>query len=104
MHAVDPSTGSPGRRPPLPFVPPPSSRAGRRVGYVAAADLAHVGPALGDPAPMGADERELLKSADSELMRHVAAGDAGGFLDDLRAERDRRRICGLPPIYLMLRT
>jgi hypothetical protein len=33
----------------------------------------------------------------------VYAGDAPAFFDLLREEGDRRHVCGLPPIYLMLR-
>lgn len=75
----------------------------RRVLVVAAADLAHVGPAFGDPYGLDFVARAQLRSADDRLLAAVCAGDAGTFFDTLRAERDRRRVCGLPPIYLMLR-
>jgi MEMO1 family protein len=81
-----------------------SNLAGRRAVYVAAADLAHVGPVFGDPFPVGQTELEKLEDADTRLMQQVATGDASGFLGAIRADGDRRRICGLPPIYLMLRT
>lgn len=75
----------------------------RRTVFVAAGDLAHVGPAFGDPAPHGPIERHQLHAADAELIEAIRAGDPGGFFARLRAERDRRKVCGLPPIYLMLR-
>src|SRR5207248_2573323 len=80
-----------------------AATAGRRTLVVAAADLAHVGPAFGDAEGFDATARAALARADAELLRAVCAGDAEGFLGQLRAERDRRKICGLPPIYLMLR-
>ncbi|HEX2986613.1 MAG TPA: AmmeMemoRadiSam system protein B [Chloroflexota bacterium] len=76
---------------------------GRRTIAVAAADLAHVGPAFGDPVPLGPLEKATLASDDSQMMERVLTGDAGAFLQRLQEEGDRRRICGLPPIYMMLR-
>ena len=36
-------------------------------------------------------------------MSAIASGDADGMYALVEAERDRRRICGLTPIYLALR-
>jgi AmmeMemoRadiSam system protein B len=77
--------------------------AGRRVLVVAAADLAHVGPAFGDSRPLKGADKKRLAAADERLLESVRIGDAAGFFDQLRAERDQRKVCGLPPIYLMLR-
>lgn len=76
---------------------------GRRVLIVAAADLAHVGPAFGDEHPYWAEAKAILRAKDEELLRAICDGGAGEFFRLLRDERDCRRICGLPPIYLMLR-
>lgn len=70
---------------------------------VAAADLAHMGPAFGDPFGLDPIGRAQLRGADARLMSSVASGDAQGFLEQLKAERDRRHVCGLPPIYLALK-
>ena len=75
----------------------------RRVLVVAAADLAHVGPAFGDPYGLDFVARAQLRNADERLLSAVHAGDATAFFDTLKAEGDRRRVCGMPPIYLMLR-
>ena len=75
----------------------------RKTLVVAAGDLAHVGPAFGDPTPWGRNERAYLKRADESSLDAICAGDSERFLEDIRAERDRRRICGLTPIYLALR-
>lgn len=77
--------------------------AGRRVLAVAAADLAHVGPAFGDARPYTEDDKQTLRAKDAELLDAICSGSAGDFFALLRAERDCRRICGLPPIYLLLR-
>ena len=75
----------------------------RRTLVVAAADLAHVGPAFGDPFGVDFVGRAQLQSADERLLSTVYAGDASAFFNLLREEGDRRHVCGLPPIYLMLR-
>jgi len=75
----------------------------RRVVAVAAADLAHVGPAFGDPLPIGEADRRSIADKDARLLEAVCQGSSPEFFGQLREERDRRRICGLPPIYLMLR-
>lgn len=69
---------------------------------VAAADLAHVGPAFGDPAPIGTAEKGTLSAFDSEMLATVARGGGEEFLDLLVREEDRYRVCGLPPIYLAM--
>ena len=76
----------------------------RRTLVVAAGDLAHVGPAFGDPRPWGGNERAALKRADELSLEAICKGDAERFLDGMRLERDQRRVCGLTPIYLALRT
>lgn len=75
----------------------------RRVLVVAAADLAHVGPAFGDPYGVDFVARAQLRNADERLLKTVLAGDAAAFFGQLQRERDRRHVCGLPPIYLALR-
>ncbi|HID63374.1 MAG TPA: AmmeMemoRadiSam system protein B [Anaerolineae bacterium] len=70
---------------------------------VAAADLAHVGPAFGDSYPIDFVGRARLTAADQQLMATLCTGDAEAFFQGVKEEQDRRRICGLPPIYLTLR-
>ncbi|MDY6997743.1 MAG: AmmeMemoRadiSam system protein B [Actinomycetota bacterium] len=75
---------------------------GRRVLFVAAADLSHVGPAFGgQPLDMGG--RAQLQAADGELVERMCAGDAEGFFAAVKRDGDRRNVCGLSPIYLTLR-
>ncbi|RME81659.1 MAG: AmmeMemoRadiSam system protein B [Caldilineae bacterium] len=77
--------------------------AGRQVIVIAAGDLAHVGPAFGDPHPLDWADRARIQASDNQLIDTMCRGDAEGFYELIRAEGDRRRICGLPPIYLALR-
>ena len=75
----------------------------RRTLVIAAGDLAHVGPAFGDPNPLDDVAKASIRSEDDQSISAICAGDAKRFLEISRSESDRRKICGLPPIYLMLR-
>lgn len=75
----------------------------REVCFIASADLAHMGHQFGDP--QGVDEYRLriLSREDQEMLGYVEKIDGEGFFSSILGERDRRRICGLPPIYTMLK-
>ncbi|HEU4391733.1 MAG TPA: AmmeMemoRadiSam system protein B, partial [Blastocatellia bacterium] len=75
---------------------------GRRVLYVAAADLAHVGPAFGGD-PVDSAGRDRLKESDDELIERICAGDPGGFMNAIKRVQDCNNVCGVSPIYMMLR-
>lgn len=75
---------------------------GRRVLYVAAADLAHIGPAFGGE-PVDLPGRASLKEADDELIEHICAGNPHGFLAAIKRVQDCNNVCGVSPIYMMLR-
>ncbi|MCL6640752.1 MAG: AmmeMemoRadiSam system protein B [Candidatus Rokubacteria bacterium] len=75
----------------------------RRVALVAGADLAHVGPRFGDPEPVSEAGRAAIEHEDRAMLEPVAAGDAAAFFASVAADGDRRRICGLSPIYALLR-
>jgi hypothetical protein len=75
--------------------------AGRRTLVIAAADLAHMGPAFDGP-PLDVSRRAQLRRADDALLKDICRGDVDDFYGQIEAERDRRNICGLPPIYLAL--
>ncbi len=77
--------------------------AGRSALVIAAGDLAHVGPAFGDPAPVDFVGRARLLAADDALIETICAGDAQAFYRQIETEQDRRNVCGLAPIYLTLR-
>ncbi len=76
---------------------------GGRTVVLASADLAHVGPRFGDPRPMTPGQLREVADADREMLGAVEAGDAEAFFRAVARDGDRRRICGLPPIYAALR-
>ena len=67
-------------------------------------DLAHIGPRYGDSFRPQAETVREHNEADHRLLEIVSNGDAETFATTLIREGNRRRICGLPPLYTMLRT
>jgi len=76
----------------------------RRVFYIASADLAHMGLQFGDPEGIGEYDLEILAGEDQAMLAHVERLDGEGFFSSISKERDRRRVCGLPAIYTLLKT
>ena len=75
----------------------------RRYCIVAGSDLAHVGPRFGDGWRAGRTQLARVQSEDRALLAPVSAGDAEGFFREALRQGDRNRICGLSPIYSLLR-
>lgn len=75
-----------------------------RVVVIAAADLAHVGPAFGDSFPIDYVRYLRLEAADDQLMQTVLQGDAEAFFQAIAREENRRNVCGVAPIYLALQS
>ncbi len=75
----------------------------RRVCLVAGVDLAHVGPRFGDPEANTAASLARVEGDDRAMLESVVAVDPRGFYAGIAADRDARRICGLSPIYTLLR-
>ena len=70
---------------------------------IASADLAHVGLRFGDSAaPSNAALKEIERK-DKEMLTQVERLDADAFYASIAREKDARKICGLPPIYALLR-
>ena len=77
--------------------------AGGRTLVIAGADLAHLGPDFGDEEPVDAEVLAQLEEEDRESLRLAAAGEAEAFYRQVAAGDNPRRVCGLAPIYLLLR-
>lgn len=69
---------------------------------VAAADLAHIGTQFGDRGPLDEPTMEHSRQKDEELLETIANADGTGFFSAVKSEGDKRRICGLAPIYFTL--
>jgi AmmeMemoRadiSam system protein B len=70
---------------------------------LASVDLAHIGPRYGDSFQPHAGTVRETALADQRLLEAVSAGDPDAFARILIRERNSRRVCGLPPLYTMLR-
>lgn len=69
---------------------------------VAGIDLAHVGRRFGDPAALSEGFMERLQKRDQATLSLLAKGDREGFLAQIIAEQDERRICGFSACYGLL--
>jgi MEMO1 family protein len=75
----------------------------RTICLVAGVDLAHVGPRFGDPDANTEASLAEVEAADRSMLESVVEGDPTAFYASVAHDGDRRRICGLSPIYTFLR-
>jgi len=80
------------------------SSLGREVCYIASADLSHMGLQFGDHEGISEYGLRVLSQEDQEMLEYAGEMDGEGFFSSIAREKDRRRICGLPAIYTMLKT
>lgn len=74
--------------------------------WVLGVDMAHIGRRYGDQLDARAGEgvMEEVEQRDRERLDRVTAGDAAGFFDLIKTNRDDLRWCGYSPIYTFLET
>jgi AmmeMemoRadiSam system protein B len=77
---------------------------GEPVCYIAGGDLAHVGAKFGDREPLSRAFLQQVAREDQGLLAAATRMDAEGFFKRIAEQQDRRRICGFPPTYLLLKT
>lgn len=80
--------------------------------YIISGDLAHLGPKFGDPRPVCQAMLTHSRWQDLALLRELVSDgkegnrieppDASAYFRRIADEGDSRRICGLPPTYLVL--
>lgn len=76
---------------------------GQSVCYVAAADLAHIGTRFGDPEPATESLMQWVAQEDALSLQAAAAVNAEGWFASNAKDGDRRRVCGLSPVYTFLK-
>jgi len=76
----------------------------RRVCFIAGVDLSHMGPQFGDRESVDGFVRSEMREEDLKVLEKVASLDAEGFFRLIEKDGNRRRICGFPAIYALLRT
>jgi AmmeMemoRadiSam system protein B len=69
---------------------------------IASADLAHVGPQFGHREAVTPGVLAETRAKDLEMLGYVQELKAEEFYQFILREKDRRNICGLPPIYALL--
>ena len=79
------------------------SESNRKVIYIASADFAHIGRKFGDSFDAEI-ALEILKDEDIELIDSLVNVNEDNFFQKITNSNDKRRICGLSPIYTMLKT
>jgi AmmeMemoRadiSam system protein B len=79
-------------------------RSHKRTCIIASADLSHIGPQFGDPTPVLSYHLSKIRNDDMQMLRFIESMDRNGFYRFIMKEKDRRNICGLPPIYALLST
>lgn len=76
----------------------------RNAVVIAGADLAHVGPRFGDARPLDEGARSRLGVIDRDSLARAERLDAEAFWQHVSTDLDTRRVCGLAPMYALLRT
>ncbi len=79
------------------------SSLGREVCYIASADLAHMGLQFGDREGIHEYDLRVISQEDRVMLGYAERMDGEGFFSSISREKDRRKICGLPSIYSMLK-
>jgi len=77
-------------------------KSGKQFLLVSGADLAHIGAQFGDRYPLDFVTLASSKAKDEALLEYIRKVDARGFFESIKDEGDRRRICGLVPIFFQL--
>ncbi len=74
-----------------------------RVMILASVDLSHVGPQFGDNFRVTKAVQDEIRDHDLDLLGLVTEGKAADFYLKVAREKDRTHVCGLAPLYTMLR-
>jgi len=76
---------------------------GYKPAFVAGIDFAHVGLGFGDPIAPTLRQMKSLEEDELKSIAYVEKMDADGFFSDVIKDQDKRRVCGLSPLYTMMK-
>lgn len=76
---------------------------GRTVTIVASADLSHVGAQFGDRFAVSEGVKADVRQYDRDMLALVEQGNYGDLFTYVARARDRTHVCGLAPLYTLLR-
>jgi len=82
-----------------------AEREGQRLFWVLGVDLAHMGRRYGDPFTARAAQGEMrtVEETDRRRLAHILEGDAAGFWEAVREDRDPLKWCGASAFYTFLK-
>ena len=75
---------------------------GRKACFVAGVDLSHMGQKFGDRVALSEGYIAQTRDWDREMLALIESCDREGFLAHWKANGDRQKVCGVPPIYVLL--
>ncbi len=75
---------------------------GEGVCFITGGDLAHLGPRYGDRDTYAPIREGEVRQDDGNMIEPLLNGDAEGFFQSVATIDDRRKVCGLSPLYTML--
>ena len=75
---------------------------GSKAVVIAGADLAHMGNKFGDAEAVNDSILQWIKTRDYLSIKHSENLDQEAFYRSVEEEKDKRKICGLSPIYALL--
>lgn len=75
---------------------------GKKAVFISSVDFAHIGKKFGDDFP-ASEQLEYLKSEDMKLINYLKSVNSEEFFKKNAEDKDKWRICGLSPIYSMLK-
>lgn len=75
---------------------------GSEVCLIAGVDLSHLGQRFGQNITMTPSFLKQAEAEDLRMIERIIDKDADGFFNHIRAERDRRNVCGVPAIQTLL--
>lgn len=78
-----------------------AAASGKRICWVAGADLAHLGPFFGDAQPVDTALLARLERDERGRLARLEAGDPASFHAELHTSGNPDRICGVSPITLV---
>ncbi len=77
-------------------------RRGESFLLLAGVDMAHCGMAFGEKSPLTAEDLQIIEQRDTQYLSSIQRRDPRGIFEHIAEDRDARRICGFPTMYLML--
>lgn len=75
---------------------------GKRIGFVASVDLAHVGSRFGDESKLSPQRLSKIRYEDSKFLDAVASGDAESVHAALTKDNNARNVDAHPAVYTLL--